>query len=76
MSVTVFTAFQPKLKGVCPKGVSPTPSDFFAACQEPKHCNLRCFCALAWKKYILQHAETCNFVTRSKKHANTVVLVF
>ena len=44
MSVTVFTAFQPKLKGVCPKGVSPTPSDFFAACQEPKHCNLQCLC--------------------------------
>ena len=28
MSVTVFTTFQPKLKGVCPKGVGPTPSDF------------------------------------------------
>ena len=28
MSVTVFTTFQPKLKGVCPKGVGPTPSGF------------------------------------------------
>ena len=24
--LTVFTTFQPKLKGVCPKGVGPTPS--------------------------------------------------
>ena len=29
MSVTVFTAFQPKLKGVCPKGIGPTPSDIY-----------------------------------------------
>ena len=28
MSVTVFTTFQPKLKGVCPKGVGPTPSEY------------------------------------------------
>ena len=28
MSVTIFTAFQPKLKGVCPKGVGPTPSEY------------------------------------------------
>ena len=27
MRLTLFTAFQPKLKEVCPKGVGPTPSD-------------------------------------------------
>ena len=53
MSVTVFTAFQPKLKGVCPKGVNPTPSDFFAACQEPIHCNLQCFCAFGMEEIYL-----------------------
>ena len=29
MSVTGLTAFQPKLKGVCPKGVGSTPSDTY-----------------------------------------------
>ena len=29
MSVTGLTAFQPKLKGVCPKGVGSTPCDIY-----------------------------------------------
>ena len=72
MSVTVFTAFQPKLKGVCPRGSIQLPLIFLLRAKSQYIVIYSVFVPLAWKKYILQHAENCIntsvFARHSKKH--------